>query len=321
MRKELFKVHYADYNLKIKADYITVEVFNSERDLKTLSLQHKRLVYLLVECLRNEEKMFHIYVGQTDSNGVRRPLSSIKEKEMNPDKIVILYTEKDTDFSMDQLRYIESKLIAFVKTHPLLKDRNGQASNLTVSDDDEVTCEKRLAELSKILYTLGFWFMGDWGLDEQTIQAKYALAETPQFPQVEEKTAVEVVESNSVNSEASFDFSQFPYFYIKNKKDHYTAQLKIKKKEFILLLGSKVRGWNLPSNDRKDRLKTLEKISKPVEGTKLLELTENLSCTSPSMAGQYVNGTTCAGWTEWKTADGETLEAVNTRLGNPLGRK
>jgi hypothetical protein len=49
-------------------------------------------------------------------------------------------------------------------------------------------------------------------------------------------------------------------------------------------------------------------------------LDEELTCTSPSGAGQFVNGTTCAGFTEWKTADGETLEAVNARLGDPLGR-
>jgi hypothetical protein len=178
IEKELFKVNYVDRNLKVKGDYITVEVFNSELDFKAHPLSHKRLVYLLIECLTNQEKLFHIYVGQTDSSGVKRPLSSIKEKEMNPNKIVILYTEKDTDFSMDQLQYIETKLYTFVKDHDLLKDRNSHTSNKTISEEDIVTCEKRLNEISKILFTLGFWFMEDWSLDAEAIRAKYAVKES-----------------------------------------------------------------------------------------------------------------------------------------------
>jgi hypothetical protein len=456
MRKELFKVHYADYNLKIKADYITVEVFNSEQDLKTLPLPHKRLVYLLLECLRNEEKMFHIYVGQTDSNGVKRPLSSIKEKEMNPDKIVILYTEKDTDFSMDQLRYIESKLIAFAKTHPLLKDRNGQASTLTVSDDDEVTCDKRLAELSKILYTLGFWFMEDWGLDEQTIRSKYTLedtlptleapAELRETPLVVSKIVPLLEDSSSLKNtvlvaaredgfqrvviqkncwyeirihprklsqikyiafyrthpisaithyakvkeikpyadtgkyilyfegnaieippftwkhavqgseyinlseivnvktdseqKTDFDFSQFPifeYHFPSRKFTHRTgwiARMKIVDvNQFVLLKGSYVESneeYRVKNNSHDFSLCTFLNSKKmyfnPLEHADFINQKKcyitklDLTYFAPSSLIDIAKGAANNGWTTWKTADGETLDAVNARLGNPLKR-
>lgn len=41
------------------------------------------------------------------------------------------------------------------------------------------------------------------------------------------------------------------------------------------------------------------------------EMTEDMSFTSPSKAGEHCLGQrTCNGWTEWKDADGNTLDSV-----------
>ena len=42
--------------------------------------------------------------------------------------------------------------------------------------------------------------------------------------------------------------------------------------------------------------------------------------TAPSTSLNVSTGQALSGLKDWKTADGETLKAVNARLGNPLGR-
>ncbi|MFN9691957.1 MAG: hypothetical protein ACK551_07660 [Vampirovibrionales bacterium] len=272
--------------------------------------------YLLVQQNPNVAQPFSVYVGESKdllTRMTRHKADTNKEFE----RIILAYTS-DNELNTDHTRYIEETLIKFCKIHPLVDStngNNGQASPLQPSD--KAYCDNLLEQFVLVLSALGYYFIQDWELEPHELKARYASMPVVTAPEIAEAPLMET-KIDTTNSDNPFkDF----IFQIKNKKDGFVAYLKVLgQREFVLQIDSTVRGWNMPSNDKKDRLETLHKISTPVEGTRLLKLDEELTCTSPSGAGQFVNGTTCAGFTEWKTAEGETLEAVNARLGDPLGR-
>ena len=178
--------------------------------------------YLLTSKPNQASEKFEVYVGESKDLVTRIKRHLLDEKKVF-EQALIMY-DVAGEMSGDHAKYIEETLIQFLNTHPNVTCGNGNKGQAPkLKPKHAKYCKDILEKTALVLQTLGYSFMRDWGLDEQTIQAKYALAETPQFPQVEEKTAVEVVESNSVNSEASFDFSQFPIFEYTFPKNHQQA--------------------------------------------------------------------------------------------------
>jgi hypothetical protein len=304
---------------------IEVEIVNS--NFKLVSLPNEKIkdyhkddvgrgFYLLVQQNSNVDKPFSVYVGES-KNVLTRTVQHQADTNKEFERIILAYTSDDA-LNTNLTQYIEEKLIKFCDEHPLVNCTNknkGQASKLKRKDED--TCEELLEQFALVLSALGYYFIQDWELEAHELKARYASMPVVTAPEIAEAPLVET-KIDTTNSDNPFkDF----IFQIKNKKDGFVAYLKVLgQREFVLQKDSTVRGWNLPSNDKKDRLETLHKISTPVEGTRLLKLDEKLTCTSPSGAGQFVNGTTCAGFREWETLDGETLDQVNARLGDPLGR-
>lgn len=304
---------------------IEVDIVNS--NFKLVSLPNEKIkdyhkddvgrgFYLLVQQNSNVDKPFSVYVGES-KNVLTRTVQHQADTNKEFERIILAYTSDDA-LNTNLTQYIEEKLIKFCDEHPLVNCTNknkGQASKLKRKDED--TCEELLEQFALVLSALGYYFIQDWELEAHELKARYASMPVVTAPEIAEAPLVET-KIDTTNSDNPFkDF----IFQIKNKKDGFVAYLKVLgQREFVLQKDSTVRGWNLPSNDKKDRLETLHKISTPVEGTRLLKLDEKLTCTSPSGAGQFVNGTTCAGFREWETLDGETLDQVNARLGDPLGR-
>jgi hypothetical protein len=323
--------------LKIEEAHIHVRIFDSSQALKDENIfLNKRLVYLLLEQSTAPSENFRAYVGQTDSNGKKRTLDSIKDKgfESTLHKAILFYTNPDTKFTMDQLRYVENRLIGFLKDIFYITLVNSQHGLIEVGEEDENQAKKRLREIEKILFVCGFWFIK--GLSEWVENA------TPNAPQSNlPKGKPQVVMSQaSLQSDQDFDFSQFPmfeYHFDHEKYPHqkgWVAKMEVKGFNFFALLeGSYVEGndehrrWKL-SNFLQQRRKLREIYFNPQEHATFYSETqhyittkdvEDLRYWAPSSPLDVAMGNRNSGWDSWKSVeDGRSLRQVNHAFGNPL---
>lgn len=94
-------------------------------------------------------------------------------------------------------------------------------------------------------------------------------------------------------------------FYLKNKKRNVNATLEYNDGEYILKKGSNV------SKDISDKFRASSSVLKKREGfIKNSILQKDIVFKSPSVAGEFVLGTSCNGREKWKTSDGSKLREI-----------
>jgi hypothetical protein len=335
--------------LKIEEAHIHVRIFDYSQALKDENIfLNKRLVYLLLEQSTAPSENFRAYVGQTDSNGKKRTLDSIKDKgfESTLHKAILFYTNPDTKFTMDQLRYVENRLIGFLKDIFYITLVNSQHGLIEVGEEDENQAKKRLREIEKILFVCGFWFIK--GLSEWV---ENATSNATQSNLPKGKPQV-VMSQASLQSDQDFDFSLFPEFEYKFSTKKYphrkgwVARMKvIGVNQFELQEKSYIEGDDNYRSKTKHgdyHLSYFKQLDPEAKNSRYFNVDEDAELISEdpkhfktklkkphtrpliysgcSTLLDIANGRANNGWKAWKTEGGETLEAVNARLGNPLGR-
>ncbi len=304
---------------------IEVDIVNS--NFKLVSLPNEKIkdyhkddvgrgFYLLVQQNSNVDKPFSVYVGES-KNVLTRTVQHQADTNKEFERIILAYTSDDA-LNTNLTQYIEEKLIKFCDEHPLVNCTNknkGQASKLKRKDED--TCEELLEQFALVLSALGYYFIQDWELEPHELKARYASMPVVTDPAIAEAP---LVEAKSYTKSTDDPFDAFPIFQgfqsnrRKTENDNYIAYLKVLgKKNFILQAGSYVR--NYP-----DTPEEIRDITSPTENPDWLRLNENFPCSSLSYAVRIVFRYSDPPYLYWQTANGETLEAVNARLGDPLGR-
>jgi hypothetical protein len=330
---------------------IEVDIVNS--NFKLVSLPNDKIkdyhkddvgrgFYLLVQQNSNVDKPFSVYVGES-KNVLTRTVQHQADTNKEFERIILAYTSDDA-LNTNLTQYIEEKLIKFCDEHPLVNCTNknkGQASKLKRKDED--TCEELLEQFALVLSALGYYFIQDWELEPHELKARYATMPVVTAPEIAEAPFVKILptlESTDTEHETDFDFNQFPifeYHFPSRKFTHRTgwvARMKITGVDsFVLLKGSYVEGneeYRFKNKYHDFSLNTFLNSKKmyfnPIEHADFLNdqkcyVTKlDLTYFAPSSPIDIAQGASNNGWITWKTADGETLDEVNARLGDPLGR-
>ena len=299
--------------------------------------------YLLTSKPNQASEKFEVYVGESKDLVTRIKRHLLDEKKVF-EQALIMY-DVAGEMSGDHAKYIEETLIQFLNTHPNVTCGNGNKGQAPkLKPKHAKYCKDILEKTALVLQTLGYSFMRDWGLEAHAIRAKYALPETLVDIPIE---PVEVIEFTPESSASTFNFSQFPIFEYRFPSKKFThrkgwvARMKVTGVDsFTLLKGSYIEANDEYRACRKGckgkagdfalsyfKEKSKKLYFNPEEHAKFDQKSEayitkvKLIFTAPSSPLDVALGRANNGWKEWKTADGETLEAVNARLGNPLGRK
>jgi hypothetical protein len=302
--------------------------------------------YLLTTKPNRISQKFQVYVGESKDLVTRIKRHLLDEKKVFEQAIIIY--DVAGEMSGDHAKYIEETLIQFLNEHPNVSCGNGnkgQAPKLKTKHAKY--CKEVLEKTALVLQSLGYSFMADWGKDSQEIKAKYTLLEAPQEVAEVSKSVLEIPSTTTIETpKEGFDFSQFPIFEYRFPSDDYphrngwVARMKVTGIDsFTLLKGSYVEGndeLRAYDNYGDYRLSFFKKLKPKAKRTRYFNVDEHaklvpqskhyitkldLPYTAPSSPLDILNGHSNRGWLIWKTAEGETLDAVNERLGNPLGRK
>ena len=154
--------------------------------------------YLLTSKPNQASQKFEVYAGESKDLVTRIKRHLLDEKKVF-EQAIIMY-DVAGEMSGDHAKYIEETLIQFLNTHPNVTCGNGNKGQAPkLKPKHAKYCKDILEKTALVLQTLGYSFMRDWGLDEQTIQAKYAIAEI--LPTV--KASVKVTETPLVDSEVA----------------------------------------------------------------------------------------------------------------------
>lgn len=292
--------------------------------------------YLLTSKPNRASQKFEVYVGESKDLVKRIKCHLLDEKKVF-DQAILIY-DVAGEMSGDHAKYIEETLIQFCNIHPDVTCGNGNKGQAPkLKPKHAKYCKDILDKTALVLQTLGYSFLRDWGLEAQTIQARYTIPETLVTPEIVTNLPVELLESSPVVCASTFDFSQFPIFEYPFPKPHqqeWVARMKIVgASQFVLLKGSYVEGneeYRVKNNYSDYSLGTYLKSKKcyfnPLEHADFINQKKcyitklDLTYSAPSSLIDIAKGASNNGWITWKTAEGETLEAVNARLGNPLKR-
>jgi hypothetical protein len=291
-------------------EQVLVHVFpKPEINESANEVYQKSGVYLLLKPLPGGLR-YKVYVGQSEQLG-KRLKQHVKDKDKDFKKAVVAYSVA-SGLDGRLLNHMEKTLIKFCEYHPLLESTNKTVGNFaSLERTKQRECDTFLDDMATLITAMGFAFMKDyltlpWNDDTDALRNHYTLPEPrpshipetnaappPALSLAETVPVAPAVENTPSAPPASEHLSidQWPVFEFERKKNGHKGFLAVR----------------APGNFE---LLEHSKTAKP----------NKKFYTSPSAPAQTVTGCAQAGWFDWKTPDGETLDEFNARHGNPLGR-
>ncbi len=246
------------------------------------------VVYILVGKDDNHRDV--IYVGKSKNNLENRPTSH-KDKCAHWLTCYVLTQFKERTFFNDgTIQYLENELNHRIDEVKMYINTTKTTNSGTASSDDKDDSDDYLNEVYKMLYMIG--------LDLITHSE-------------EQEAAEDIAASNSMAS----DYTTIPdgiYYFARRIRRMGNTLLKgrmeVEKGTFILLPGSDVApeaGIGLAPSV--DDIRNATKI----ENGKLME---RVTLTSPSACGEFIMGSSCNGWLNWKTENGEAINKFRRQV-------
>lgn len=247
------------------------------------------VVYILVGKDDNHRDV--IYVGKSKNSLENRPTSH-KDKCAHWLTCYVLTQFKERTFFNDgTIQYLENELNHRIDEVKMYINTTKTTNSGTASSDDKDDSDDYLNEVYKMLYMIG--------LDLITHSE-------------EQEAAEDIAASTSMTS----DYTTIPdgiyYFARRIRRMGNTilkGRMEVEKGTFILLPGSDVAleaGIGLAPSV--DDIRNATKI----ENGKLME---RVILNSPSACGEFIIGSSCNGWLNWKTENGETINKFRKQVG------
>ena len=218
------------------------------------------------------------YVGQSVNrkNGegiLKRLLEHKKNSDKDYWKYAVVITTANNSFGSTEISYLENKFCKLAVDANRYEIKNNNDPSLgNITEEKESEMEEFISNVRLIMWALSI-------------------------------DIFEPVTDIQINSQKDSD-ELFLYLKRKIKAINFTVNAMCKKidKGFVLLKGSKISprvADNMSIGCRK-----LRKTSKISEDNILLE---DITFQTPSSAGEFVIGSSCDGWRNWKNKDGVTL--------------
>ncbi|WP_432642824.1 DUF4357 domain-containing protein [Acidaminococcus sp.] len=247
------------------------------------------VVYILVGKDDNHRDV--IYVGKSKNSLENRPTSH-KDKCAHWLTCYVLTQFKERTFFNDgTIQYLENELNHRIDEVKMYINTTKTTNSGTASSDDKDDSDDYLNEVYKMLYMIG--------LDLITHSE-------------EQEAAEDIAASTSMTS----DYTTIPdgiyYFARRIRRMGNTilkGRMEVEKGTFILLPGSDVAleaGIGLAPSV--DDIRNATKI----ENGKLME---RVILNSPSACSEFIIGSSCNGWLNWKTENGETINKFRKQVG------
>ena len=241
------------------------------------------IVYILIG--KNNHGKDMIYVGKSKNGISNRPTSHKDKYEEWTMCYVLTQFRERTFFNDGTIQYLEDQLNHRIDEIDLYNNTTKTTNAGTANKDDEEDCDEYLEEAFKMLDILG--------LDLVT-NSEAAIAEEDV-----DDTSLSEVENRKKIPNGIYTMNR----KLKRLNDQsFSATMEVKDGKFILKAGSQIApgsGSGLNASIEEVRNNT------PLEDG---ILKSDIEMNSPSACGIFVIGGPCNGWTNWKNADGKSID-------------
>ena len=230
------------------------------------------------------------YIGEAE-NVYARIVQQVKAKEFWNE--VIFFTSKDENLTKGHIKYLEAQLVAWATEAKRYVIVNGNSPTMSsLPRADKAAMNEFLGSVKILLSVLGHRILDP--ITQHTLE---------QASKVSDATSIQLSSSQPLASETL-------YLQVKN----IDARAVQTEEGIVVLGGSTVASKTGASLSKgyaaiRKQLVTMGLIGQ-VEGSKLLEFTEDYLFTSPSQAAAVIVGYPMNGREAWKTIHGKTLKEI-----------
>ena len=281
MHSRKFVVRYTGRSVEIsKANSSTLvyripyqNLFGNKESVK---IDNPFIVYVLLG--KNENGKDVVYVGKS-KNGLKNRPKAHEDKFENWTYCYVLTQFKERTFFNDgTIQYLENSLNELVSELGFYENTTKMTTTGTANASDEEDCEEYLEEAKQMLDVIGL----DLITYSDVIDKDYT-----------EDEDVEIVVPDG-------------FYYLERKikraNKKYKANMQVASKKYIVLAGSKICtkvGPGLSDNiiEARNSANIIEEV-----------LQNDVSFDSPSAASQFVIGSACNGWSNWRCGDGTKID-------------
>ena len=246
------------------------------------------IVYILFG--RNPKGKDMIYVGKSKNGITNRPTAHKDKFEEWTTCYVLTQFKERTFFNDGTIQYLEDQLNSRIKEIGLYNNTTLSTTSGTANKDDEEDCDDYLAEAYNMLNVLGLDLISN----------------------SEEDEAENDISNDITDAEARRQVPNGTYTFARKVKRLSNRILRgtmeVKDGQFILKVGSEIApdtGVGLAPNieDERNRSNIEDGI-----------LQEDVLMNSPSACGEFIIGSACNGWTNWKNSEGKPIDIYRKGL-------